>query len=92
MVVLAKAAVAEISKMFDDGFTVLRLEMCRRENEIEALKRKLLFMENERQRTTSKAREAGCSSTCSLSSSRTEQGEPARVYYTQRNKIHGLYC
>ncbi|XP_029581068.1 zinc finger protein 24 isoform X2 [Salmo trutta] len=74
MDVLAKAAVAEISKMFDDGFTVLRLEMCRRENEIEALKRKLLFMENERQRTTSKAREAGCSSTCSLSSSRTEQG------------------
>ncbi|XP_023865535.1 zinc finger protein 24-like [Salvelinus sp. IW2-2015] len=74
MDVLAKAAVAEISKMFDDGFTVLRLEMCRRENEIEALKRKLLFMENERQRTTSKAREAGCYSTYSLSSSRTEQG------------------
>ncbi|XP_023832967.1 transcriptional repressor RHIT isoform X1 [Salvelinus sp. IW2-2015] len=71
--VLAKTAVAEISKLFDDGFAVLRLEMCRRENEIEALKIKVLFMENERQ-TTSKAREAGCSSTCSSSSSRTEQG------------------
>ncbi|CAB1317245.1 unnamed protein product, partial [Coregonus sp. 'balchen'] len=74
MDVLAKAAVAEISKMFDDGFAVLRLEMCRRENEIETLKRRLLFMENERQTTPSKAREAGCSSTCPLSSTRTEQG------------------
>ncbi|XP_021469426.1 zinc finger protein 165 [Oncorhynchus mykiss] len=74
MDVLSKTAVAEISKLFDDGFAVLRLEMCRRENEIEALKIKLLFMENERQTTRSKAREAGCSSTCSSSSSRTEQG------------------
>ncbi|XP_029478971.1 zinc finger protein 473 homolog [Oncorhynchus nerka] len=93
MDVLGKAAVAEISKMFDDGFTVLRLEMCRRENEIEALKRKLLFVENERQRTTSKAREAGCSSTYSLSSSRTEQGsdkdagERTSYEQTTRNKV-----
>ncbi|CAB1326499.1 unnamed protein product, partial [Coregonus sp. 'balchen'] len=72
--VLAKTAVAEISKLFNDGFAVLRLEMCRRENEIEALKIKLLFMENERQTTRSKAREAGCSSACSSSSSRAEQG------------------
>nr|XP_023865532.1 zinc finger protein 473 homolog [Salvelinus alpinus] len=73
MDVLAKAAVAEISKLFDDGFAVLRLEMCHRENEIEALKIKL-FMENERQATSSKLREAGNSSTCSSSSRRTEQG------------------
>ncbi|XP_041752416.1 zinc finger protein 13 [Coregonus clupeaformis] len=73
MDVLAKAAVAEISKLFDDGFAVLRLEMCQRENEIEALKR-TLFMENERQTTSSKLREAGSCSTCSSSSRRTEQG------------------
>eukprot|EP00063_Salmo_salar_P021343 XP_013996178.1 PREDICTED: zinc finger protein 233-like [Salmo salar] len=78
MDVLAKAAVAEISKMFDDGFAVLRLEMCRRENEIESLKRQLLFMENERQTTRSKTQEAGCSSTCSSSSSRTEEGQGSK--------------
>ncbi|KAL0966296.1 hypothetical protein UPYG_G00293510 [Umbra pygmaea] len=74
MDVLAKAAVAEISKMFDDGFAVLRLEICQRENEIESLKRKLLFMENESQRTRSKPRESGCSSTSSSSSNRVVQG------------------
>lgn len=78
MDVLAKAAVTEISKLFDDGFAVLRLEMCHRENEIEALKRKL-FMENERQATSSKQREAGNSFTCSSSSRRTEQGKVARA-------------
>ncbi|XP_041697223.1 zinc finger protein 436 [Coregonus clupeaformis] len=78
MDVLAKAAVAEISKMFDDGFAVLRLEMCRRENEIETLKRQLLFMENDRQTTSSKAQEAGCSSTCSSSSIRTDEGQGSK--------------
>ncbi|CAB1317246.1 unnamed protein product [Coregonus sp. 'balchen'] len=78
MDVLAKAAVAEISKLFDDGFAVLRLEMCQRENEIEALKR-TLFMENERQATSSKLREAGSCSTCSSSSRRTEQDSDSSV-------------
>lgn len=73
MDVLAKAAVSEISKLFDDGCAILRLEMCRREDEIAALKRKLLIMENERQSLRSKAQE-GCLSP--LSSSRRE-GKPA---------------
>ncbi|XP_047446546.1 zinc finger protein 236-like [Mugil cephalus] len=35
---LSKAAVAEISKLVEDGMVVLRLEMCQRENEIKKLK------------------------------------------------------
>lgn len=35
---LSKAAVAEISKVVEDGMVVLRLEMCQRENEIKKLK------------------------------------------------------
>lgn len=52
MDMLAKAAVAEITKLFDDGLALVRLEVCRRENEVEALKKKLLNLENERQSLT----------------------------------------
>lgn len=45
---LAKAAVLEISKLWEDGFTLVQVELRRRENEIEALNRKLMLMENER--------------------------------------------
>ncbi|CAB1426922.1 unnamed protein product [Pleuronectes platessa] len=54
MDVLAKAAVAEISKLVEDGTLVLRLEMCRRDVEIQELKRSLKLMEVE----LCKAREA----------------------------------
>lgn len=47
MDVLAKAAVAEITKLVEDGSVVLRLEMCRRDNEIQELKRSLKMMEVE---------------------------------------------
>ncbi|KAM9428044.1 uncharacterized protein ACWYII_019284 [Salvelinus alpinus] len=47
MDVLAKAAVAEITKFVDEGTVVLRLEMCRKENEIEGLKNSLQLMERE---------------------------------------------
>ncbi|KAM6948668.1 uncharacterized protein FYW47_016615 [Aplochiton taeniatus] len=46
MDVLAKAAVVEISKLVDDKYAVLRLEISQKQNEIEILKRKLLMMEN----------------------------------------------
>lgn len=45
MDVLAKAAVAEITKLVEDGTVVLRLEMCRRDTEIQELKRSLNLME-----------------------------------------------
>ncbi|KAJ8332593.1 hypothetical protein SKAU_G00423820 [Synaphobranchus kaupii] len=48
MEVLTKTAVAEITKLVDDGSAALRLEMCRSQRENEALKRKLLQMERER--------------------------------------------
>ncbi|XP_076601834.1 uncharacterized protein LOC143329705 [Chaetodon auriga] len=48
MEMLAKAAVVEISKLWEDGFTLVQVELRRRENEIEALNRKLMLMENER--------------------------------------------
>lgn len=47
MDVLAKAAVAEITKLVEDGAVVLRLEMCRRDSEIQELKRSLNVMEVE---------------------------------------------
>lgn len=45
--VLAKAAVAEISKVVEDAVVVLRLETCQRQNEIEALKRNLEVVSSE---------------------------------------------
>ncbi|CAB1326485.1 unnamed protein product [Coregonus sp. 'balchen'] len=47
MDVLAKAAVAEITKLVDEGTVVLRLEMCRKENEIEGLQNSVQLMERE---------------------------------------------
>ncbi|XP_070774823.1 zinc finger protein 107-like [Enoplosus armatus] len=47
MDVLAKAAVAEITKLVEDGTVVLCLEMCRRDSEIQELKRSLKLMEVE---------------------------------------------
>ncbi|KAI4881666.1 hypothetical protein NFI96_009106 [Prochilodus magdalenae] len=47
MDVLSKAAVAEISKVVDDGVVMLRLEICERENEIDSLKRNLQIVSNE---------------------------------------------
>lgn len=47
MDVLAKAAVAEITKLVEDGAVVLRLEMCRRDSEIQELKRSLKLLEVE---------------------------------------------
>ncbi|XP_068195974.1 zinc finger protein Xfin-like [Antennarius striatus] len=44
---LSKAAVAEITKLVENGTVVLRVEMCRRENEIQELKRSLSLMEAE---------------------------------------------
>ncbi|XP_078120619.1 uncharacterized protein LOC144526825 [Sander vitreus] len=47
MDVLAKAAVAEITKLVEDGNVMLRLEMCRRDSEIQELKTSLKLMEVE---------------------------------------------
>ncbi|XP_038135283.1 zinc finger protein 189-like [Cyprinodon tularosa] len=44
---LAKAAVAEISKVVEDGMVVLRLEMCQREDEIERLKSSMEVLHGE---------------------------------------------
>ncbi|KAJ8271280.1 hypothetical protein COCON_G00101390 [Conger conger] len=47
MEVLAKTAVAEITKLVDDESAALRLAMCRSQRENETLKEKLLLMEGE---------------------------------------------
>ncbi|XP_061110912.1 zinc finger protein 271-like [Conger conger] len=47
MEVLAKAAVAEISKLVEDGSVVLRLEVSRSHKEIDSLRRKLQQVEGE---------------------------------------------
>uniref|UniRef100_A0A4W6BMC5 C2H2-type domain-containing protein n=1 Tax=Lates calcarifer TaxID=8187 RepID=A0A4W6BMC5_LATCA len=44
---LSKAAVAEISKVVEDGMVVLRLEMCQRENEIKKLKSNIEVLHTE---------------------------------------------
>lgn len=51
MEVLSKTAVAEITKVFDDGLLLLRLEMCRKDAKIEALKRKVIALEDDLQST-----------------------------------------
>lgn len=48
---LAKAAVAEISKVVDDGVVLLRLEICEREHEIDSLKRNLQMVSEELRET-----------------------------------------
>uniref|UniRef100_A0A1A8PEG4 C2H2-type domain-containing protein n=1 Tax=Nothobranchius rachovii TaxID=451742 RepID=A0A1A8PEG4_9TELE len=48
MDVLAKAAVVEISKLWEDGFAFVQVELRRRESEIQALNIKLMSMEKER--------------------------------------------
>ncbi|XP_067462647.1 uncharacterized protein si:dkeyp-68b7.7 [Thunnus thynnus] len=61
MDVLAKAAVAEITKLVDDGIVSLRLEMCRRDSELQELKRSLKSMEvelcNAQEAATTRAKE-----------------------------------
>ncbi|XP_036374812.1 zinc finger and SCAN domain-containing protein 22-like [Megalops cyprinoides] len=47
MDILTRAAVTEISKVVDDGFILLRLEICRKEKEIDVLKKKLLSLQSE---------------------------------------------
>ncbi|XP_060901336.1 zinc finger and SCAN domain-containing protein 5A [Labrus mixtus] len=70
MEMLAKAAVLEISKLWEDGFTLVQVELRRRENEIEALNRKLKVMENERLTVLSQVQ------TTNLSSSSSSIREP----------------
>lgn len=48
MEMLAKAAVVEINKLWEDGFKLVQVELRRRDHEIEVLNRKLVLMENER--------------------------------------------
>lgn len=66
MEMLAKAAVAEIAKLWEDGFVLLQAELRRRDGEIEALNRKIKAMESE------KVKEAQ-SRSVSCASSQTEE-------------------
>lgn len=70
MEMLAKAAVVEISKLWEDGFMLVQAELRRRENEIETLNRKLMLMENERFTVLSQAQTTNLSSS---SNSKREQ-------------------
>ncbi len=70
METLAKAAVVEISRLWEDGFTLVQVELRRKENEIEALTRKLMLMENERLTVLTQAHTTNLSSS---SSSKREQ-------------------
>uniref|UniRef100_A0A1A8ICS9 Zinc finger protein 35 n=1 Tax=Nothobranchius kuhntae TaxID=321403 RepID=A0A1A8ICS9_NOTKU len=60
---LAKTAVAEISKVVEEGMVVLRLEMCQRENEIKRLKSSVEVLHGElratRQAVTLRPRDEG---------------------------------
>ncbi|XP_029970972.1 protein sister of odd and bowel [Salarias fasciatus] len=48
MEMLAKAAVVEIGKLWEESFALVQAELRRRNDEIEALNKKLVSMENER--------------------------------------------
>ncbi|XP_040910552.1 zinc finger and SCAN domain-containing protein 32 [Toxotes jaculatrix] len=70
MEMLTKAAVVEISRLWEDGFALVQVELRRRESEIEALNTKLMLMENERLSVLSQAQTPNLSSS---SSSKREQ-------------------
>lgn len=70
MEMLAKAAVVELSKLWEDGFVSLQAELRRRDGEIEALNRKILVMESERLKAQSR--------TVTCASSQTEGELPRR--------------
>lgn len=55
MEVLAKAAVLEIGKLWEDGFQLVQAELRRRDKEIEALNRQVAQLENERLTVLSQA-------------------------------------
>lgn len=73
MEMLAKAAVVEISKLWEDGFTLVQVELRRREKEIEALNRKLMLMESERVTVRSQSQTTNLTSTAS--SNKDPQGQ-----------------
>lgn len=73
MEMLAKAAVVEINKLWEDGFKLVQVELRRRDHEIEALNRKLLLMENERFAVLAQAHTENLSSSSSSSSKRDQQ-------------------
>lgn len=54
MDMLTKTAIVEISKLWDDAFAFVQLEVRQRENEIESLKSKVMMMEKERLELISK--------------------------------------
>ncbi|KAM6989817.1 LOW QUALITY PROTEIN: uncharacterized protein LKV04_009410 [Tautogolabrus adspersus] len=81
MDVLAKAAVAEITKLVDDGAVVLRLEMCQRDSEIQELKRSLKLMEVE----LCKAQEAAQTRASEDKQEQTEDQVPGKGKAIQRN-------
>ncbi|XP_047198024.1 zinc finger protein 260-like [Hippoglossus stenolepis] len=83
MDVLAKAAVAEISKLVEDGTVVLRLEMCRRDVEIQELKRSLKLMEVE----LCKAREAAETRTTEEEQEKEEQEEEQEQEQAARTQV-----
>ncbi|TDH05636.1 hypothetical protein EPR50_G00124520 [Perca flavescens] len=73
MEMLAKAAVVEISQLWEDGFALVQVELRRRESEIEALNRKVMMMENERLTVLSQAQTNVTNPTSSSSSKREQQ-------------------
>ncbi|KAM9349544.1 uncharacterized protein ABDE67_009273 [Symphorus nematophorus] len=68
---LAKAAVTEITKLVEDGTVVLRLELCRRDSEIQELRRSLKLMEAE----LCKAQEAATSRAAEDTQEQTTTGD-----------------
>lgn len=90
---LAKAAVAEITKLMEDGTVVLRLEMRRRDSEIQELKRSLKLMEV----ALCKAQEAATSRATEVTQEQTaagnqvpQQGETAPTSVSVENRYTKL--
>ncbi|XP_026780834.2 zinc finger protein 510 isoform X1 [Pangasianodon hypophthalmus] len=88
MAVVAQSAVAEISKLYDDGLLVLRLEVCRKDSEIEALKKKLETVENELQLLKESQRSETRSSTPSLLPAPCAHGQADLVECKERTNQH----
>ncbi|XP_053293612.1 uncharacterized protein LOC128454281 [Pleuronectes platessa] len=85
---LAQAAVLEISRLWEDGFALVQVELRRRQSEIETLNKKLMLMENERLTVLSQTTNMSSSSSSSSSSSASSSSSSASSSSSSRREHH----
>lgn len=80
METLAQAAVLQISKLWEDGFSLVQVELRRKENEIEALSRRLVSIEKERVYILSKTQSQSVSTSSSPDREQRSSSDGKKVW------------